>query len=181
MHTTRFTFTIIYCLTLLFSTLFSSCVNKKKDFSTLETVKTNLDSDLDFSNFSSLNESNRKTIDIINQISLLKTTAPQLNLILKIKQDYFKNDSELKRLSKKNLIVLPKPFYQLKFSKDSLKKENATEYLIVQLVTEINKQLKILETLQSTTINIDFKTFAEQSKLQTEQNYKELIVSFNQY
>ncbi|AWG23124.1 hypothetical protein FFWV33_17110 [Flavobacterium faecale] len=134
---------------------------------------------LDFNSLSSLNESNKKVIDISSIIYKQNKRIPNLDLILKVKEDHQENDRDLKELSKENLIVIPKPFYQLKLNKDSLRNKNSTKYLVKLMIREIDVQIDLLETIKDTTTNADFRSFAAKSSSTLKQNHEDLAMSFN--
>jgi hypothetical protein len=157
-HYKLFLFFVIVCL--------FSCNNQKKGYndSLFKEEGNNVESTIDFNLIDCLNESNKKTIDIatiiFNQIKDVKT----LQFILKIKRDHKKIDSELKKLTEKNLIIIPKLVYDLNISPDSLKGKNFDFYLLSILETEIKNQIILFDKIEKTSQNTDFKTFAIKSK-----------------
>ncbi|WP_418263181.1 hypothetical protein [Flavobacterium faecale] len=167
-------------LLLCFSTIYS-CYKQKKDFGEFIIHETTFDvnSAMDFNNLACINESNKKIIDISTIIFRQNKKVPNLALFLKIKKDHQNNSYQLKQLTKRNMIVIPKPIYNLDLNKDSLGDHNSTDYLVAILDNEINIQIEILDNLKSTTFNPDLKSFAEKSKKILEKNRKDLEASFN--
>ena len=111
-----------------------------------------------------LNASNQKIIQIsslaFNQTKDVKT----LQLLLKIKRDHQKMDSELKKLVEKNLIILPKLTYDFNLNPDSLKGKNSRAYLSKLLTNEIQNQVQLWNSMEDKTQNIDFRILAIKSK-----------------
>lgn len=111
-----------------------------------------------------LNASNQKIIQIsslaFNQTKDVKT----LQLLLKIKRDHQKMNSELKKLVEKNLIILPKLTYDFNLNPDSLKGKNSRAYLSKLLTNEIQNQVQLWNSMEDKTQNIDFRILAIKSK-----------------
>ncbi|HEY6143181.1 MAG TPA: hypothetical protein VIV55_07085 [Flavobacterium sp.] len=151
-----------------------SCVNQEKEYddSIFETEATKFESTIDFSLIDCLNECNKKNIELSSITFSQTKDSKTLQLLLKIKKDHQKIDSELKKLTEKNLIIIPKLIYNLNLNSDSLKSKNANFYLSNLLKTEITNQITILDQIEKTTQNIDFRIFAIQSKkiIQTNNN-----------
>lgn len=168
---------ILYSTALLMAIIVVfSCINEENENndSIFETKTTKSESTIDFSLIDCLNESNKKAIELssisFNQAKDLKT----LQLLLKIKKDHQNIDSKLKKLTEKNLIIIPKLVYNLNLNTDSLKNKNANSYLSNLLETEIENQIMILDQIENTTQNPEFKTFATQSKRIIESNTNSL-------
>ena len=85
-------------------------------------------------------------------------------MLLKIKKDHQKIDSELQKLTENNLIIVPKLAYHLDINTDSLKGKNPNLYLLKILESEIKNQTILFDKIENTSQNIDFKIFAKKSK-----------------
>lgn len=167
-------------LLLLVIAIIASCSHKRQDYSSLvlEKMGPDVTATLDFNSLSSLNEANKKVIDISTLIYSQNKAIPNLDLILKVKEDQHQTDRDLKELSKENLIVIPRPFYRLKLNKDSLRNKNSTKYLVKLMIREIDVQIDLLETIKDTTTNSDFRSFAAKSATILKQNQEDLAMSF---
>ncbi|MES2574203.1 MAG: hypothetical protein V4572_04630 [Bacteroidota bacterium] len=173
---------IIYNLYLFIVCIFvTSCVNQEKEYedSIFKLEATQSEPLVDFNLIDCLNESNKKTITLagitFNQTKNLET----LKLILKIKRDHQKIDAEFKKLVEKNLIIIPKLVYNLNIDSDSLKGKKSPLYLSNLLVTEIENQIIMLDQMEQTSKNIDFKIFAIQTKKILKANNNALKISLN--
>lgn len=159
---------IIFSIGLLIVTMSTiSCNKKKENYNAVfnfnfEPIKT--ESTIDFNLIDSLNQSNKKTLYLaaytFSQIKDVKT----LQLLLKIKKDHQKIDSELKKLTENNLIVIPKLYHQLNVNNDSLNGKKSNFYLLKKLEEEIKNQATIFDDIANTSQNTDFKIFAQKSK-----------------
>jgi hypothetical protein len=160
--------------------MISSCLHKKKDYNNFyhHEPAQDVKSTIDFNSLISLNESNKKIMDISSILFHQNKPILNLSLILKIRKDHLKNELNLKQLTKRNLIIMPKPIYNLNINSDSLKNKNSTRYLAKILIDEINIQIELLEKIKITTINPDFKSFAEDSKIIFKSNNEGLKTSF---
>jgi hypothetical protein len=153
---------ILYNLYLFIVTIFTvSCINQEKENND-PIFKT--ESTIDFNLIDCLNESNKKTIELSSITFSQTKDVKTLQLLLKIKKDHQKIDSELKKLTEKNWIILPKLIYNLNLNADSLKDKNSNLYLLKALETEIKNQIELLNQIEKTSQNTDVKTFATQSK-----------------
>lgn len=142
-----------------------SCVDKENElddfiFETANTKSETIEYDL----VDCLNKSNKKIINLSRIASNQTRDARTLKLFLKIKRDHQKMDAELKKLTEKNLIILPKLMQGLNLNSDSLKIKKADCYLSNILENEIQNQVRLLDQIQKTTQNIDFKLFVIESK-----------------
>lgn len=158
---------IIYYLVLfIVSIRLISCTDKDKDNyeSVFKIEPTKAESTIDFHLIDCLNESNNKTISLVTLTFDQTKDAKTLVLLLKIKNDHQKIDSELKKLTENNLIIVPKLTYHLNLNSDSLKGKNPNLYLLKTLETEIKNQTTLFDKIENTSQNIDFKTFAKKSK-----------------
>lgn len=157
-----------------------SCINKenKLDDFIFKTGYAKTGFTIDFNLVDYLNESNKKVIQLssmaFNQTKDVKT----LQLLLKIKRDHQKMDAELKKMTEKNLIILPKLSYAFNLNPDSLKGKNANSYLSKELEKEIKNQVMVLDRIEKTVENIDFKTLAVKSKKTVQANY-EILKTLN--
>ncbi|WP_366183945.1 hypothetical protein [Flavobacterium ovatum] len=171
-------------ITLLFIFVISliySCENKKKDYNNffIQEPAQDVKSTIDFNSLISLNESNKKIMEISSILFHQNKPIPNLSLILKIREDHRKNELNLKVLTKRNLIIMPKPIYNLNINSDSLQNKNSTHYLAKLLINEIKTQIELLEKIKNTTISPDFKTYAEEAKIMFDNNNEGLKTSFN--
>jgi hypothetical protein len=172
---------IIYNLLLFIVNISAiSCTDKEKENNdaVFKIDPNKSESAIDFNLIDCLNESNKKTISLasltFNQTKDVKT----LELLLKIKKDQQKIDSELKRLTENNLIIVPKLVYHLNTNSDSLKGKNSNLYLLKILETEIQIQITIFGNIENTFQNIDFKIFAKKSKKTLQSNSTALKNTF---
>jgi len=129
----------------------------------------------DFTTIDCLNESNQKVIKL-STISFQQTKNPKaLRVLLKIKNGHQKIDFNLKKLTKDNLIIIPKLNYNININNDSLRKRrNSDRYIFRTLDNEIKNQMALMDSLERTTHNNDLKIFALQSKRTLEENNKAL-------
>jgi phenylalanine-4-hydroxylase len=169
-------------LVLFFVIIFmSSCVNQETKYcdSIFKEEENNIESTIDFNLIDCLNESNKKTIHLatitFNQIKNLET----LQLIFKIKNDHQKIDSELQKLTEKNLIIIPKLVYDFSVNPDSLKTKKSDFYLLNLLKTEIKNQILVFDKIEKKSQNTDFKIFAIKSKIIAQDNYDALQTILN--
>lgn len=153
---------ILYNFYLFIVTIFTvSCINQEKENND-SIYKT--ESAIDFNLINSLDESNRKTIEISSITFSQTKDVKTLLLLLKIKKDHQKIDSELKKLTEKNWVILPKLINNLNLNADSLKDKNSNLYLLKALETEIKNQITLLNQIEKTSQNADFKMLATQYK-----------------
>lgn len=152
-----------------------SCIDKENEFDdfNFKTEYTESDS-IDFNLVDSLNESNKKIIQLSSIAFDQNKDVKTLQLFLKIKRDHQKIDAELKKLTEKNLIILPKLAYTFNLNPDSLKGKNANSYLSKVLEKEIKNQVILFDRIKKTAQNIDFKIFAIKSKKTAQANYEML-------
>lgn len=143
-----------------------SCNNQENDDnnSFLELESTKSDPTIDFDIIESLNESNQKNIQLSNSTFGTTKNLQTLQLLLKIKKNHENIDYELKKITKKNLIVIPKLTNKVNLNADSLKSKKATIYLLQLLKSQIKTEIKLLDSIKKTCPNIDFKIFALKSK-----------------
>lgn len=142
-----------------------SCVNKENELDDFIFKTEYAKSDtIDFNLMDCLNKSNKKIIQLSSIAFNQTRDARTLRLFLKTKKDHQKIDAELKKLTEKNLIILSKLAYDFNLNPDSLKGKNSNFYLSNLLVNEIENQVKLLDRIEKTTQNIDFRLFAIKSK-----------------
>jgi hypothetical protein len=143
-----------------------SCTYQEKEyfnsFYKMETTKE--DPIIDFSTIDCLNESNQKVIAITSKSLRLTKDLKTLQLLLKIKRDHKKINSDFDTLTKDNLIIIPKLINQTDVNNDFINSENPEFYILKKLQTEITKQIASFDSIEKKTKNIDFKLFAIQSK-----------------
>jgi len=119
---------------------------------------------IDFSEIDCLNESNQKILELSDTSIRLTKDLKTLKLALKIRKDHQQIDSRLNKLTKENLIVIPKIFYNVTRNSDFTKNKNSDQYIFRKLKAEIIYQIALLDSIEKNTQNIDFKIFAAQSK-----------------
>lgn len=118
---------------------------------------------VDFNLINQLNESNQKTIEITSYIFNHSQDVQTLRMILKIKHDHEKIDLDIKKITEKNLILIPKLDYYLNFEADFVKLKKSNSNLLAALETELINQIVIFNQIKTSTHNSDFKIFAKQS------------------
>ena len=156
-----------------------SCIDKEEDtYSIFKAESAKYYHTVDYNLIYSLNESNKKNIDL-SSITFNKTKdVKTLQLLLKIKRDHQNIDSKLKILTEKNLIIIPKLIYDWNINYDSSKGKNLPLFLSSLLEIEISNQIKLLNEIEKTFQDAEFKLFAKQSKEVLESNndsLKELL------
>lgn len=119
---------------------------------------------IDFSEIDCLNESNHKILELSDTSIRLTKDLKTLKLALKIKKDHQQIDSKLNKLTKENLIVIPKIIYDVNINSDFAKNKNSDQYIFRELEAEIINQIVLLNCIEKNTQSIDFKIFAAQSK-----------------
>ncbi|WP_147298186.1 hypothetical protein [Flavobacterium aquicola] len=119
---------------------------------------------IDFSTIDCLNESNQKAIELSSKSLRLTTDLKTLELLLKIKRDHKKINSDFKRLTNDNLIIIPKPIYNIDVSNDTIHHQKPEFVILKKLQTEIKNQITSFDIIEKKTKNNDFKLFAIQSK-----------------
>lgn len=165
---------ILFCINIF---IFFSFIKKEKEytgfiFKTEESACSK--PSIDFNMIDCLNESNKKNIEI-SGIAFHKTNdTAMLRLLLKIRRNHQNIDFQLKNLTQDNLIIMAEPMYTLNINADLLKGKNAHAYLSNLLKTEIKTQISLLDELDKTSRNPDFKVFAVKSKKVLESNYEAL-------
>jgi len=149
-----------------------SCINKgKENNDTIFKIEpTTADATIDFNLIDCLNESNKKAISLATITFSQTKDVKTLELLLKIKKDHQKIDSELQKLTESNLIIVPKLVYDLNINTDSLKGKTPNLYLLKILESEIKNQTILFDKIENTSQNIDFKIFAKKSKKTLQSN-----------
>ena len=172
---------ILYNLLLFIAIICAiSCVDKENEFDDFIFKSEYSKSDtIDFNLIDYLNESNKKIIKFSSIAFNQTKEAKTLQLLLKIKRDHQKMDAELKKLAENNLIILPELAYNSNLNPDSLKGKNANGYLSKALVSEIENQVVLLDRIEKTTQNIDFRIFALKSKKIVQTNDEVLKKTLN--
>lgn len=162
---------IIYAV--LLCIIVTSCNNNKTVYSTLNKTNnvTKVQSKINFKSVTALNETNKKVIEIATIAFNKSNELEKSQLILKIKRDHLRIESELKRISVNNYIIIPEPIFDLKTSETFLKEINYNEYLISLLDKEIKNQIILLDGIENKTTDIEFKTFVYK--------YKDTLISNN--
>jgi len=132
------------------------------------------DTIIDFNTMACLEEANQKATELSNISLKLSKDLKTHQLLLKIKRDNTKINSDFGKLTKENLIIIPKPIYHIYVNEDSINREQPDLYILKKLETEIKNQIVSLDSIEKNTQNIDFKLFAEQSKKTLEDNNEKL-------
>lgn len=142
-----------------------SCSHQEKDYNysiyKIESAKE--DPIIDFRTIDCLNESNQKAIELSSASLRLTKDLPTLQLLLKIKRDNKKINSDFEKLANDNLIIIPKLIYRMDID-DSISHESREYYMLKKLETEIKNQITTFDSIEKKTKNTDFKVFAMQSK-----------------
>ena len=166
----------VFYLLLISITLLSvySCINKGKESSNLLFKENSKDikSSINFKSVAYLNESNKKVIDLANIAFNQSKDIKKLQLLLKIKKDHQKVNSELRKLTEKNLIIIPRPIYNLNLNQDFMNDKNSNYYILNLLEVEIKNQIKLLKNIEQTSQNRGFINFAKK--------FSEIISANNQ-
>lgn len=153
----------------------AACISHEEEYSTslLQTDSSKENQTQDLYLLDSINESNQKNKQLTSLAFDLTKDVKKLQLLLEIKENHQTIDDELKRLTKRNLIIIPKLIYPV--ADDSLKNKKNTLLLYQKkLEMEIQKQITLLENIEKTSENIEFKNFAENSKELLQKNSAEL-------
>lgn len=156
-----------------------SCSNNENEYSNsfFNMEPTQGKPTIDFSLINSLNESNQKIIKLSNATFEVTKDIKTLQMLLIVKKNHQEIDSEIEKLTQKNLIFIPKLIYNTHISSDFIKSKNADLYLFNELATEIKKQITLLDSIENTTQNIDFKIFAMKSKKKLENDSDALNIT----
>lgn len=157
-----------------------SCINqeKKQNDSSPQKEENNTEYAIDFNLINYLNQANKKTIELATiSFSQIKDQKI-LQLVSKIKEDHQNINLELKKLTEKNLIIIPQIVYHLDISPDSIRENNPNFYLLSLLEDQIKNQITVFDSIEKTTQNIDFKTFAIKSK-KTLQNNNDALQTYS--
>jgi aspartyl/asparaginyl-tRNA synthetase len=164
-------------LFLIFATVFiCSCSNQEEKYldSLFNKRRNSIESTIDFNQINSLNESNKKTMKLATITFYQIRDRETLQLVLKIKKDHQKMDSELKKLAEKNLIIIPQIVYDGDIKPDSIKKINIDFYLLNLLGNQMKNQIALLDKIEKTSQNTDFKILAIKSKKIAQSNNEAL-------
>lgn len=154
---------LVPCKLFLFfaiSSIFSCVYQEEKSLDSLfNEDKNKVETTIDFNLIDALNESNKKTIHLATIACCQMKDSKKRLLVFKIKSDLQKMDWELKKWTEKNLIIIPKPVYDLNINPDSLNAKNPDFYLLKVLKNQIKNQITVLDKMEKTAQNIDFKIF----------------------
>jgi hypothetical protein len=158
---------LLYCLSFFIAVIcILSCTNQEKENTDsiykMDYIKE--DPLINFSTIDCLNESNQKAIELSGISLRLYTDLNILKKLLKIKRDNKKINSDFNKLTKENLIIIPQLFYHLDINDDSLVNKKPELYVLKKLEIEIKNQITSLDSIEKYNQNIDFKTFARNSK-----------------
>lgn len=143
-----------------------SCTNQEKEYtnSFYKMEYTKEDPAIDFNTIDCLNEANQKAIELSSISLRLSKDFKTLNVLLKIKRDNKKINSDFKKLTKKNLIIIPQLIYYVDINDDSIIKEKPELYVLRKLEAEIKSQITSFDLIEKNTQNNDFKLFAIHSR-----------------
>ena len=156
-----------YIIALVLIATISCDYKKPKSYSNSifkENKEIEIDSKINFRNVAKLNEANQKVIDIATIAFNKSEELNKSRVILKIKKDHQKIESELKKITSENLIIIPEPIFDLKLNQNFLNGLNSNYYLISLLEKEINNQIILLDSMKGTSRDEEFKKFADKSK-----------------
>lgn len=165
---------IITCKIILFFVIIiiMSCINQEEKYnnSLHQKKEDNTESTIDFNLISYLNEANKKTIELATITFYQIKDRETLQLVLKIKKDHQKMDTELKKLAERNLIIIPQIVYNMEINSDSIKRKNIDIYFLNLLGNQIKNQIALLQKIEKSSQNTDFKTLAVKSKIIIQSN-----------
>lgn len=174
--------TIFFQVITLFtmSCLFSCTNQKKRDnklfFDPKPLAKKPI---IDYSLIDCLNESNQKIIKLSHTSFEITKDVATLQLLLEIKRNHENIEKELIHLTQKNLIIIPRIIYQHTIDEDTLKSNQADLFLLKKLGSEIKNQITLLDSIEKTNLNNDFKMFARKHKKTLNQNNETLTHILN--
>jgi hypothetical protein len=153
-----------------------SCIKSKNYYnsSILDKKITEKRPVINFKSLDSLDESNRKTIELSSILFDTTEDVKTLQLLASIRKNHEKINLELNNLTNKNLIIIPKLAYHTDIKHDCVKSVKNKIYLLKTLETELKNQITTFEGIEKTSQNIDFRIFAMQSKKAIENNNKVL-------
>lgn len=162
---------ILYTLLLYISVI--SCNNKNSNtiHNTSKNSEIGFEPKINFKTVATLNETNKKILEIASIAFNNSSELKKSQLILKIKKDHQRIESDLQKISNQNLIIIPEPIFDLKLNETSLKEKNFNYYLISLLDKEIKNQIILLDSIENRTKSIEFKNFADK--------YKDTLISNN--
>lgn len=149
-----------------------SC-NKKENYTKVTIIDlkpAKKDPILDLNLIDCLDESNQKIIELSTITFDITTDVETLQLLVKIRKNHQKIDSDFNNLSKKNLIIVPHLTYHIDLNPNSVRSKKGELYLLKTLEKEFVNQITLLNRINNISNNIDFKTFAVQSKKTVEDN-----------
>jgi hypothetical protein len=145
-----------------------SCTNQEKEYTSsfyeMEYPEEEEEPSINFNTIDCLNESNQKAIELSSMSLRLSKDLSILKKLLKIKRDNKKINSDFNKLTKENLIIIPKLFYHHGINDDSLLNKKPGLYVLKKLETEIKNQITSLDSIEKYNQNIDFRIFAINSK-----------------
>lgn len=145
-----------------------SCTNQEKEYTSsfyeMEYPEEEEEPSINFNTIDCLNESNQKAIELSSMSLRLSKDLSILKKLLKIKRDNKKINSDFNKLTKENLIIIPKLFYHHGINDDSLLNKKPGLYVLKKLKIEIKNQIISLDSIEKYNQNIDFKIFARNSK-----------------
>ncbi|MGQ7946856.1 hypothetical protein [Flavobacterium sp. WC2509] len=159
---------ILCCLFAIFG--IQSCTNQEKENNNSILESTKEEPTIDFNLIDCLNEYNQKNIKLSDITFDLTKDVKTLQLLLKIKKNHQDIDSELKKLTKQKLIIIPKIVYQININPDSIKGKKATLYLLKKLKNQIETQISLFDSIEKNSQNTDFKILAIKSRKILENN-----------
>lgn len=153
-------------MSLLILFLLNSCSQKEKVYSNkiFDDKDREIESKFNFKTVTNLNETNKKVIEIASIAFNNSKELRKSQLILKIKKDHQKIEQDLKKITEENLIITPQPIFDLNLNESFLNGINSDFYLISLLEKEIKNQIMLLDSIENTTKDEDFKNFADKSK-----------------
>lgn len=156
----------------------ASCNNSDKNSSRYypNISKNNADdnSKISYKSVINLYINNKKIIDIASRAFVESKQFNESNTILQIKKDHLKIENDIKKYTSKNLIIIPKPIYDLKLNQTYLNGEASNFYLITLLKKEINNQIRLLDSIIKTSNDNELKKIAEDSKKNIQHSSKKL-------
>lgn len=160
--------------------VFGLCLNQNKEYNkdTFHNDSQTMESTIDFNLIDQLYQSNQKAIKIASYIFSHTSELKTLQQLIKIKKSQKTIETELNKLSEKNLILIPKSVYQSNPISNETSLQNFNTPFFSGLKAEINTQIKLFDSIKGTSKNSDFKQFAIRSLAKLNKNRQALQVLF---
>jgi hypothetical protein len=154
-----------------------SCINKEDcyDQSLFEMTSAKEQPVVDFKLLDCLDESNQKTIELSSIIFDITKDVKTLQLLVQIKKNHLRIENDLKKITKKNLILIPQISHHIYLNHDSVKSKKGNIYVLKTLEKELTNQITVFDHIEKSSQNIDFRLFAIKYKKTTNDNNEVLL------